>query len=145
MSKMESTFPLVHYITVSCSQPSLQDNTGDIDRLKKNVTEQCGNLVLVPFGAMARVAKAFRQADFNGHAVVNDCGSHYELVDFFAEQPDIFAAIALDLGTTHLEASLLDLLTGDVLGQANIANGQIEDQCLGYVGNYLKTGWIFQF
>ncbi len=116
----------VQLVSVDCPKPSLQDNTGDIDRLKKNVTEKCGNVVLVPFGAMTRVAKAFRQADFNGYAVLNDCGSHYELVDFFAEQPVILPSIALDLGTTHLEASLLDLLTGDVLRQANIANGQIE-------------------
>ncbi len=80
----------------------------------------------MPHGAMARVAKAFRQAGFAGSAVVNDHGSHFELVDFLGKKPDILPAVALDLGTTHLEASLLDLLTGDVLAQANIANGQIE-------------------
>ncbi|MEN8257309.1 MAG: ASKHA domain-containing protein [Thermodesulfobacteriota bacterium] len=117
--------PLVQLVTVDCPNPSLQDNTGDIDRLKKNVTEKCGNSVVVPYGAMAKVAKAFRQAGFAGHAMVNDCGSHYELVDFLAAHPGILPAVALDLGTTHLEASLIDLMTGDVLGQANIANGQI--------------------
>ncbi len=117
---------LVQLITVDCPKPSLQDNTGDIDRLKKNVTEKCGKSLIVPYGAMARVAKAFRQAGFAGHAVVNDCGDHFELVDFLAEKPAILPAVALDLGTTHLEASLLDLVSGEVLAQANIANGQIK-------------------
>lgn len=118
--------PLVQLITVDCLQPSLQDNTGDIDRLKKNVTEKCGKSLVVPYGVMAKVSKAFRLAGFAGHAVVNDCGIYFELVDFLAEKPNILPAVALDLGTTHLEASLLDLLSGDVLGQENIANGQIE-------------------
>jgi uncharacterized 2Fe-2S/4Fe-4S cluster protein (DUF4445 family) len=117
---------LVQLITVDCSKPSLKDNTGDIDRLKKNITEKCGAPVVVPYRAMAQVAKAFRQAGFAGHAVVNDCGSHYELVDFLGDKPEMLAAVALDLGTTHLEASLLDLLSGDVLAQANLPNGQIE-------------------
>lgn len=118
--------PLVQFITVDCPKPSLQDNTGDIDRLKKNVTEKCEGPLVVPYGAMVRVAKAFRQAGFCGHAVLNDCGSHFELVDFMATKPHVLPVVALDLGTTHLEASLLDLLTGDILGRANIANGQIE-------------------
>jgi uncharacterized 2Fe-2S/4Fe-4S cluster protein (DUF4445 family) len=117
---------LVQLITVTCPKPSLQDNTGDMDRLKKNVAEKCDGPVIVPYGAMARVAKAFRQAGFAGYAVVNDCGGQYEIVDFFSSKPEILPAVALDLGTTHLEASLLDLLTGHVLAQANIANGQIE-------------------
>ena len=34
--------------------------------------------------------------------------------------------MALDLGTTHLESSLVDLQTGDLLATAHCANGQIE-------------------
>jgi uncharacterized 2Fe-2S/4Fe-4S cluster protein (DUF4445 family) len=74
---------------------------------------------------MARVATAFRRAGFAGHALINDCGGHFELVDFLAHRPALLPAVALDLGTTHLEASLLDLLTGDLLGRATIANSQI--------------------
>lgn len=118
--------PLVQLVPVTCPKPSLQDNTGDIDRLKKNVAARCGVAPVVPYGAMATVAMAFRQSDFAGHAVVNDCGSHYQLVDFLPEKPSVMPAVALDLGTTHLEASLLDLLTGKVMAQANIANGQID-------------------
>ena len=118
--------PLVQLVSVRCSKPSLQDNTGDIDRLKKNVAACSGPAPVVPYGAMATLATAFRQSGFAGHAVLNDCGSHCQLVDFLAEKPEIMPAVALDLGTTHLEASLLDLLTGEVLAQATIANGQID-------------------
>jgi uncharacterized 2Fe-2S/4Fe-4S cluster protein (DUF4445 family) len=125
-NRKKSMPSLVQLITVDCPKPSLQDNTGDIDRLKKNVMGKCGGSLVVPYGAMVRIAKSCRQADFAGFAVVNDCNSHFELVDFLATKPAILPAVALDLGTTHLEASLLDLFTGDVVAQATIANGQIE-------------------
>ncbi|PLX48702.1 MAG: [Fe-S]-binding protein [Desulfobulbaceae bacterium] len=118
--------PLVQLVTVDCPKPSLQDNTGDIDRLKKNVAAICGMPLIVPYQALAPVAAAFRRAGFAGHAVLNDCGIFYELVDFVAEKPKVLPAVALDLGTTHLEASLLDLLSGKVMAQAHLANGQID-------------------
>lgn len=82
--------------------------------------------LIVPYQALVPVAAAFRRAGFAGHAVLNDCGIFYELVDFVAEKPKVLPAVALDLGTTHLEASLLDLLSGKVMAQAHLANGQID-------------------
>lgn len=119
--------PLVQSISVAAPPPSLGDNSADIDRLKKAVREalDCPDIV-VPLAQVTTVSQRFRQAKFCGAAIVNDLGTHMELVDFMGEFPGLLAAMALDLGTTHLEATLVDVTTGGVLGTAHCPNAQIE-------------------
>ena len=126
MSGKQKSTPLVQLVEVRCEPPSLQDNSGDIDRLRRNVTEKCGRPVQVPFGRLAAVASAFRHAAFQGLAVINDMDDNLVLVDFLVSRPASLPAMALDLGTTHLEASLVDLLTGKELARSDTPNGQIE-------------------
>jgi uncharacterized 2Fe-2S/4Fe-4S cluster protein (DUF4445 family) len=118
---------IVRALHIEALAPSLKDNTGDLDRLKKVlVTQLYGQVPVVPFSRLGKVANRFRAAGFKGVAIVNDMPSGaYELVDFLAETPQALPAMALDLGTTHLEAQLVDLLSGEVLAQANCENRQI--------------------
>jgi uncharacterized 2Fe-2S/4Fe-4S cluster protein (DUF4445 family) len=117
--------PLVRTFPVQAPVPNLQDNSGDLDRLKKQVG-RCleSEQPVVPFRHLARIAQNFRQAHFAGAAVVNHLPHCYELVDFLPSPPAVLPAMALDLGTTHLEASLLDLQTGDTLAQGTEVNAQ---------------------
>ncbi|HIJ78668.1 MAG: ASKHA domain-containing protein [Desulfobulbaceae bacterium] len=117
---------IVSALAVEVLPPSLKDNTGDLDRLKKGLAAQlAGQMPLVPFSRLAKVADRFRAAGFKGAAIVNDLAGGCELVDFLAEVPPVLPAMALDLGTTHLEAQLIDLLSGEVLARADLENGQI--------------------
>jgi len=75
---------------------------------------------------MPAVARGFRQGNFRGFAVINDLPTGPALVDFFIAEPTMLPALALDLGTTHLEATLIDLLTGDTLTRGSCPNPQIE-------------------
>jgi len=118
--------PLVFTVALEATAPSLHDNTGDIDRLKKAVSAAGGIAVQIPLRRMGPIAANFRQAGFRGVAVINDLPAGAVLVDFLAEQPSVLPAMALDLGTTHLEASLINLLDGRVLASGNRENSQIE-------------------
>ena len=119
--------PLVKLYQIKATPPSLADNTGDLDRLKKALAGFLkGQNPVVPFSRIAPVAGAFRKAGFTGSAVVINFPSGPQLVDFFPESPDCLVGMALDLGTTHLEASLVDLLTGRMLARAIVENGQLE-------------------
>ena len=121
--------PLVQYIPVEALSPSLQDNSADIERLKRMVLRRIPEpeaVLCVPLAQVTNVSRSFRQAKFCGTAVVNILEGMVEIVDFLPDQPNILAAMALDLGTTHLEASLIDLLTGRELARANQENYQIE-------------------
>ncbi|MDW7772798.1 MAG: ASKHA domain-containing protein [Desulfobulbaceae bacterium] len=124
--------PLVRCFLIKASPPSLEDNTADIDRLKhgvQNVLQEegiSGRHILVPHTRTAAVAAGFRSAGFRGHVLVNILPAYIEIVDFFREPPAFIPAVALDLGTTHLEATLLDLRTGDRIARSHKENRQIE-------------------
>lgn len=117
---------IVFCLPVQAPPPSLQDNTADLDRLKRVVAEALDDVPLVvPWRLAGPIASSFRQAGFRGAALVNQVEGRCELVDFLPELPALLPAMALDLGTTYLEASLVDLLTGRPLAQAHCPNGQI--------------------
>ena len=118
--------PLVRAIAVAAPLPSLGDNTGDLDRLKKVLAPRLdGGMPVVPYKRLSKVAGRFRAAGFAGAAIINDMAGTPVLVDFLPQPPKVLAGMALDLGTTHLEATLLDLGTGAVLARADLENGQI--------------------
>lgn len=120
--------PVVTTISIKATPPSLQDNTGDLDRLKKKIQAQLNGAagLRIPFQRLGMVAGSFRQAGFTGVAVINDGGYGPELVDFLAHEPTTLPAMALDLGTTHLEARLIDLKSGGILAQSSLVNSQIQ-------------------
>lgn len=123
--------PLVQSLPVEAAPPSLQDNTADIDRLKLVLAPALHKVGLVdrecvvPFAALSGVAAGFRAAGFRGSAVVNLLPGRVEVVDFVPDKEYHVLAIALDLGTTHLEANLLDLRTGKTLASGHAVNRQI--------------------
>ena len=111
---------------VRAEEPSLRDNTGDVDRLRKVVAVLAAPKALtIPYAVLAPLAARFRQAGFAGWAVVNELPERAELVDFLPAPPTFLPAMALDLGTTHLEAQLLDLLSGRILATATLPNPQV--------------------
>ncbi|MCW5204240.1 DUF4445 domain-containing protein, partial [Desulfobulbus sp. US4] len=129
---MLKTIPLVTLIRVKATLPSLHDNTGDLDRLKFALAESLPEQLRsrsyslhIPFSCMAEIAASFRDAVFTGYAVVHYEHDRLVLVDFVAESPDLLPALALDLGSTHLEATLLDLLTGKTLARNATLNRQV--------------------
>ena len=131
MNLVPESIPLTVTLPVQAVAPSLQDNTADLDRLKNGLSSLLvPSLVTrnlsIPFSCMATVAASFRKADFQGYAVLNIFPGHIDIVDFLSQEPDILPAMALDLGTTHLEATLVDLLTGATLAHAHAVNRQIE-------------------
>jgi uncharacterized 2Fe-2S/4Fe-4S cluster protein (DUF4445 family) len=118
---------LVQIIQIKTTPPSLTDNTGDLDRLRKGLAAKSGGrLPSLPMARMAPVAKSFRQAGFKGAALVTSPDAGEQLIDFLPAVPVHLPAMALDLGTTHLEASLVDLISGTVLERATLENAQLE-------------------
>jgi uncharacterized 2Fe-2S/4Fe-4S cluster protein (DUF4445 family) len=121
---MQSLVQLIH---IQATPPSLSDNTGDLDRLRKSLAGKLdGRLPHVAMGRIAPIARSFRQAGFKGAALVTMLDAGPQLIDFLPAAPAILPAVALDLGTTHLEASLIDLLSGKVLERGTLVNEQLE-------------------
>lgn len=131
---------LVRILPLEATPPSLEDNTGDLDRLQRAIRarpEFAAGRLTVPYRRLAPVAAAFRAAGFKGAAVLNEMppsmsaageagkADFFELVDFLPAEPARLLGLALDLGSTHLEAVLLDLCSGEELGRATRENSQV--------------------
>ncbi len=122
--------PLVTSISVVAEPPSLQDNTADIDRLRTAARKKFpavlhNRSVIVPFAAMAGVGRRFRKAGFSGSALVNVLPHELQIVDFLQDTSGTIPAMALDLGTTHLEATLVELRSGETMAHTHAPNGQM--------------------
>ena len=124
--------PFAQLVPVHAQCPSLADNTADLDRLRRAVAKK----LVVPQGRRGPLfprisgnrvpflARTFRAASYHGYALVHDLPEGYVLADFFAARPAHVAAMAVDLGTTHIEATLLDLATGKAISRARCLNPQ---------------------
>lgn len=119
--------PIVCSVQVEAAAPGLHDNTADLDRLQQALqgTLADDRPLTIPYQRMTIVARGFRAAGFAGYALVNNLEHSWAVVDFFATKPESLAAMALDLGTTHLEASLLNIENGETLAEGNLENSQI--------------------
>ncbi len=131
MKNNTQQLPLVTSVTLAAEPPSLQDNTADIDRLRMSVrkelpAELVNRPLVVPFSAMSGLGRRFRRAGFSGCALFNVLPHELQLVDFFDAEPECIAGMALDLGTTHLEATLIDLASGRTLSHTHAPNGQMQ-------------------
>ncbi len=125
---LQESIPFVLPVPLMAEQPSLQDNTADLDRLRHALRARLPDArpLTIPFARIVTLCRRFRQAGFSGVALVNDLPDRWVLADFLPELPATLPAMALDLGTTHLEATLVDLLTGRTLSSAGRENSQIE-------------------
>ena len=128
---MLPSVPLSIAVPVKAVPPSLADNTADLDRLKNTAAaalppQMDRQPLHISFACMASLAARFRAADFQGWAIVHVLPERLELIDFLPEKPVRLLGAALDLGSTHLEASLIDLCTGNVLARSTALNQQVE-------------------
>ncbi len=113
-------------VTLTLSQPSLDDTMPDSERLTWAVQEALGvETVSIPFGVMVKLASTLRENNFQ----VTLKG---ELKDntFFCmaicppEDTDIIGC-AIDIGTTTVTMVFTDLKTGKILAKGSSGNGQI--------------------
>jgi uncharacterized 2Fe-2S/4Fe-4S cluster protein (DUF4445 family) len=110
--------PAVQKRYVELDEPSLADQRTDLDRLRDAIDD----LELKPdLHALRRLPKVLRESDFKVTAVVVD----EDLID--VEPGDTTSrrlAIAFDLGTTTVVATLLDLSTGTPVAVHSMLNKQ---------------------
>lgn len=110
--------PAVQKRYVELTEPTLEDQVTDLDRLLAAITDLEPRADL---HVLRRLPKVLREGDFKVTAVIVD----EELVD--VEPGDTTAtrcAIAFDLGTTTVVATLLDLATGTPVAVASMLNRQ---------------------
>ncbi|HEX5195884.1 MAG TPA: ASKHA domain-containing protein, partial [Gaiellales bacterium] len=110
--------PAVQKRYVELSEPSLEDQASDLERLLTAISDL---ELRVHLGAARALGSMLRSSDFKVTAVVVDD----ELIDIEpGDTTETRHAIAFDLGTTTVVATLLDLTTGQPLAVRSMLNRQ---------------------
>ncbi len=110
--------PAVQKRYVELDEPTLQDQTTDLDRLLAAIDDLEPRADLY---VLRRLSRVLREADFKVTAVVVD----EDLIDVEPGDTTLVRhAIAFDLGTTTVVATLLDLVTGTPVAVASMLNRQ---------------------
>jgi len=121
--------PAVRKVFLEMSPPSLSDGTSDLTRLQGPLGPLTVDLPL-----LRALPKKLRDGGFSGTAVLSD----HRLIDFEPGDTSMRCyGIALDIGTTTLVGSLLNLITGEeeaVLARVNPQVG-FGDDVLSRIGH----------
>lgn len=112
--------------TVSVQKPSLADNTADTQRLEKSLMQELKtDRVFIALHLLQKLPSNLRSWNFKVKAVLfKDCRSWtvVDLLDPMSGRPVLGAAI--DIGTTRVVMSLVDLESGQETGKIGFDNPQ---------------------
>ena len=115
--------PLVFLHDVELVPPSPQDKTADADRLKKKLEEQGLPEVAIPLRVLRILPEELRKNDFRLKLVIGVRNNGFRLLDIGKEK---IYGIALDIGSSNMECSLLDLLLGVKIDTLSAVNPQVK-------------------
>ena len=116
--------PITRRYFAEITPPSLADNRGDVERLRQLLFPAFGN-VHIPFRLMRNISMICRDANWRVTALLGQTGLGWELLDFEAgDTTGRHYGLAIDIGTTTVVASLLNMQTGACLGTVAEYNGQ---------------------
>ncbi len=112
--------------TLELTRPSLQDNTADAERLLGALEKRLGaKRVDIDLATAARLPALLRENDYRMRAIVFGAGDHWQLVAVCADDARPVLGLAVDLGTTRMVLSLVDLGSGQILGEDSLDNPQL--------------------
>jgi len=118
--------PVAGKYHVSMKKPDLTDNMNDLDRLMKALKTDCGiEDASISLDCLRRLPDAVRKGGFEVTVTVASYRGRSEMIAVEsgkAEKPPY--GVAVDIGTTTIAASLLDLVKGEVLDREGSYNKQ---------------------
>jgi uncharacterized 2Fe-2S/4Fe-4S cluster protein (DUF4445 family) len=118
--------PVLKKVYIEMSPPTLEDSTGDLDRLYLALKERGYTDPMAWLGLMKRLPTMLRRAGWKVTASIFDCEGTSRLVSL--EPGDTTRrsfGLAVDIGTTTVVAYLINLCNGDVVRSASSYNKQL--------------------
>lgn len=115
--------------TVYLDPPSLKDNTADVDRLKASIKSAVNaarlNDIRVDLAMVRDIPALLRKYNYRARCALvkeSDCWSLLGL--FSLTDRTLISGLAVDLGTTKIVLRLLDLVSGQLIGETAFDNPQ---------------------
>ncbi len=128
MEKPSQDTPWIRLVTPHISQPSLKDNTADIDRLIRGLRKRLDvNGVTVAFSQVNDLARSLKEHHYDVCALVYEDGGAWQVADLFpiGDHPSIYG-LAVDLGTSTVVVRLVELQEGETKDETTFLNPQIQ-------------------
>jgi len=125
---LEAITPLTQKVDVVLNAPSLEDNSGDLERLARGLRKHIENSQLhIDLDVLKRLPRALRENDWQVTVTITNSRDKPEVIDVqpIAESRHNYG-IGIDVGTTTVVVHLIDLDTGGSLGVQSEYNGQIK-------------------
>jgi len=106
--------------------PSLQDNTGDVDRIIDFLKHKLDvDTVDIDMGLLKTLPTILRKSKYSIRIILVKDNSRWLIIGIMPkDEPCVAAGLAVDLGTTMIVIRLIDLLTGKTMGEASFLNPQ---------------------
>ena len=124
----ESTNPLTQRIDVEFDEPSLTDNSSDLERLARGLRGQVEDSNLsIDLRALQKLPGVLRENDWRAAITITQARGIPEVIDVrpAAESRHNYG-LGIDVGTTTVVVHLMDLDTSSSLGVQAEYNGQIK-------------------
>lgn len=118
--------PLIEALKLELPPPHLDDNTGDLDRLARALTQRgFGPLHFHPSHLNCWIDR-IRQGNFKITAVLGCASCHWEVLDVVPDFPsNPTLGFAVDLGTSQIAFYLIDLERKQIIAERSVPNPQI--------------------
>lgn len=131
---------------IELERPSLTNNTADAQRLGQALKKEVGaDYVRIPLSVLKGLPSRLRSWDFKAKTVLFKDRESWMLLDLLEPDSDIpVLGLAIDIGTTRIVLALMNLETGEVLGEQGFDNpqGQIGPDVLARIHHSNKPGGL---
>ena len=124
----DGAMPIVHAMHLSLSPPTLDDNRGDLERLRDALGKQLAideNTIHIDLEALKTLPKVLRDGDWSITATVAVEEDRAVILALASgDTTDYQAILAVDIGTTSIAAQLVNPASGTLLAKTSLLNSQ---------------------
>ncbi|MBC8414246.1 DUF4445 domain-containing protein [bacterium] len=118
--------PFTSRILLKLSPPTIDDNIGDLERLKRELAAQGHDCIRVPYRILSNMAHVMREGDWNVTLSMIDTEDCHEITNIFpGDKTALRYGVAIDIGTTTVVAYIVNLTTGELIDVGSVYNSQI--------------------
>jgi uncharacterized 2Fe-2S/4Fe-4S cluster protein (DUF4445 family) len=118
--------PLARKVHLKLPVPSLKDNLGDSERLRRALKKEEGKDAHISLSVLRELPAAMRKGKWEITATIAECPNGKRIV---AVEPgdtsENLCGLAVDIGTTTVVISLIDMISGRTLATESTYNQQI--------------------
>jgi len=118
--------PLARKVHLKLPLPSLKDNLGDAERLRRALKKEEDKGARIPLSVLRTFPAAMRKGNWAITVTIAECQNGSEIVAIEpGDTSKHLCGLAIDIGTTTVVVSLIDMISGSTLATESTYNQQI--------------------